>query len=52
MEDKLRTMEPMPLFLSLTELLRRLLSLDLAQLQAQHGEASLKPSGDMPFGGL
>ena len=52
MEDKLRTMEPMPLFLSLTELLRRLLALDLAQLQAQHGEASLKPSGDMPFGGL
>ena len=52
MEDKLRTMEPMPLFLSLTELLQRLLSQDLAQLEAQHGTASLKPSGDLPFGGL
>lgn len=52
MEDKLRTMEPMPLFLALTELLQRLLAWDLAQLEARHGAASLKPSGDLPFGGI
>lgn len=52
MEDKLRTMQPMPLFLALTELLQRLLAWDLAQLEARHGTASLKPSGDLPFDGL
>jgi DMSO reductase family type II enzyme chaperone len=52
MEDKLRTMEPLPLFLALTELLQRLLTRDLAQLEARHGKASTKPSGDLPFGGI
>lgn len=52
MEDKLRTMEPMPLFLALTGLLQRLLAWDLARLEASHGAASLKPSGDLPFGGI
>lgn len=52
MADKLRVMEPMPLFRILTELLQRLLAWDLAQLEAHHGSASTKPSGELPFGGI
>ncbi len=51
MRGKLAALQPLPFFLALTDLLARLLAHELARLQAAHGEASLKVSGDLPFGG-
>ncbi|CAB1370474.1 conserved protein of unknown function [Denitratisoma oestradiolicum] len=52
MAAKLEPMQPDPLFMVLTQLLERLLNRELARLEALHGAASLKPSGDLPFGGI
>ncbi|MBK8309180.1 MAG: molecular chaperone TorD family protein [Gammaproteobacteria bacterium] len=52
MKEKLQTMNPLPLFQVLSELLDRLLRHDLAELEACHGKAPLQPSGELPFGGL
>lgn len=48
---KLRAARALPLFLSWTEVLTRVLTWDLARLEAHHGKASLQPSGRLPFGG-
>ena len=51
MRGKLEALTPMPLFLALTAVLQRLLQHELDRLEAAHGAALLKPSGDLPFGG-
>ena len=51
MHRKLESLGPMPLFLALSAVLQRLLQHELLRLEAAHGAASLKPSGELPFGG-
>lgn len=49
---KLERMNPVPLFGVLTQVLMRLLEHEQARLEGLHGVANLKPSEELPFGGI
>lgn len=51
MREKLAALEPLPIFSCLTGLVAQLLAHELHRLEAVHGAASLKVSGELPFGG-
>lgn len=52
MWPKFERMAPMPVFRAMVQVLMRLLTREQARLEALHGEASLKPSENLPFGGI
>ena len=52
MWPKLEGMKPMPIFALLAQVLMRLLVGEQARLERLHGAATLKPSEELPFGGI